>query len=122
MEFLLFGEKERTPELHAAQQTPVLVDPAQTFPEIAGDLLRFHYGTTRGFVNGRKRFFGDRRALLCPWLERPADLLSQYPILLAQARVSLALTGQQGCAGKFQGEVGFLRQRGTPGLFRRGCG
>jgi len=76
MEFLLSGEKERTPELHAAQPTPVLIEPAQTLPEIAGDLLRGHYATIRGVVNGRERLFGHRGyAFLCPECCYPTDLI-----------------------------------------------
>jgi len=76
MDFLLSREKERTPELHAAQQTPVLVNPAQALAEIAGDLLRGHYATIRGIVNGRERLFGNRGgAFLCPWGCYPVDLL-----------------------------------------------
>jgi hypothetical protein len=43
MEFLLRWEQDRTPELHAAQYLPVLVNPTQAFFQIGGDLLRGHY-------------------------------------------------------------------------------
>jgi hypothetical protein len=60
IEVLLSGEKERTPELHTAQQSPVLVDPAFAFPEKTGDLLRGHYGRIRGFVNAGARRLGHQ--------------------------------------------------------------
>jgi hypothetical protein len=43
MKFLLRWEQNGTPEPHAAQYLPMLVDPTQAFAEIAGDLLRGKY-------------------------------------------------------------------------------
>jgi hypothetical protein len=43
MEFLLGRKQDGTPELHAAQYLPVLINPAQTFFQILGDLLWSQY-------------------------------------------------------------------------------
>jgi len=42
MDYLL-GKKQATPELPAAYHLPIFVNPALTFLEIAGDLLKGHY-------------------------------------------------------------------------------
>jgi hypothetical protein len=51
MKFLLRWEQNGTPELHAAQYLPVLVNPTQAFFQIAGDLLWGNYFCSLEFVN-----------------------------------------------------------------------
>jgi hypothetical protein len=43
IEFLLFRKKQRTPELHTAQNLPVLVNPAFTLAKKLGGLLKGQY-------------------------------------------------------------------------------
>jgi hypothetical protein len=43
IEVLLSWKEQRTPELHAAQYSPVLVNPATALPEKEGDLLKGQY-------------------------------------------------------------------------------
>jgi len=43
IEVLLRGKNERTPELPAAHQSPVFVNPTGALPEKQGDLLEAHY-------------------------------------------------------------------------------
>jgi hypothetical protein len=40
---LLRRKNERTPELPAAQQSPIFVNPRRALPEKLGDLLEAHY-------------------------------------------------------------------------------
>jgi hypothetical protein len=51
IEVLHRRKDQRTPELHAAQLLPMLIDPAQAFLEKAGDLLRGHYLLYAAYVN-----------------------------------------------------------------------
>jgi hypothetical protein len=46
IEVLLRRENERTPELPAAHQSPVFVNPTRALPEKLGDLLKGHYVKT----------------------------------------------------------------------------
>jgi hypothetical protein len=52
MEFLLAWKKDRTPELPAAQDLPVLIDPTFAFAQIMGDLLNRHYPILIIFIKG----------------------------------------------------------------------